>query len=45
MTIVTELTGRRGVRATLESWLTARLLRPVYHRELELLAEVAGASG
>ena len=41
VTIATELAGRSGLLASLEAWLTARLLRPVYVRELELLAEVA----
>lgn len=40
VTISTE-TGRGGVPGALERWLLARLLLPVYVRELELLAEVA----
>ena len=44
VTIATELRGRRGLLASLEGRLAARLLRPVYVRELELLAEAARAS-
>lgn len=41
VTIATEL-ARTGWAARLEGWMTARLLRRVYRRELEQLAEVAG---
>ncbi|HEX7239544.1 MAG TPA: SRPBCC family protein [Longimicrobiaceae bacterium] len=40
VTISTE-TGRAGMLGALEKWLLARLLLPVYVRELELLAAVA----
>lgn len=43
VTISTEIT-RTGVAATLERWFVTRLLRPVYVRELEQLADVARAS-
>jgi hypothetical protein len=43
VTISTEA-PHRGLAGALESWLVGRLLRPVYRRELEQLAEVAGAA-
>lgn len=42
VTIHTVMAGRSGFAARLEAWMTARLLLPVYRRELALLAEVAG---
>jgi hypothetical protein len=42
VTIATELPMRPAVLGALERWLMTRLLRPVYVRELELLAAVAG---
>ena len=42
VTISTEIV-RSGVAAALERWFVTRLLRPVYVRELEQLAQVAGA--
>lgn len=41
VTIATELTGRTGVLGALEAWFVARLLRPVYVKELGQLAAVA----
>lgn len=42
---ITTTTPRRGrIGAAMERWLLTRLLRPVYLRELELLAEVATGS-
>lgn len=41
VTIATEMTGRAGVLGTLERWFVARLLRPVYVKELGQLATVA----
>lgn len=43
VTIATEITGRTGLLGALERWFVTRLLRPVYVRELEQLAAVAGA--
>lgn len=43
VTIATELGGRGGLAGAIEHWLVARLLRPVYVRELEQLATVAAA--
>lgn len=40
VTIATDLV-RRGPAARVERWLSARLLRPVYERELELLEAAA----
>jgi hypothetical protein len=42
VTIHTVMAGRSGLAARLEAWMTARMLLPVYRRELALLAEVAG---
>lgn len=42
VTIHTVMVGRHGLAARLEAWMTARMLLPVYRRELALLAEVAG---
>lgn len=44
VTITTELGGRTGVVGALERWFVTRLLRPVYVKELDLLATAAGAS-
>lgn len=41
VTITTEITGRAGMRGTLERWFVSRLLRPVYVKELALLQAVA----
>lgn len=41
VTIATTFAARRGLPGALERWLLARLLRPVYARELALLAAVA----
>jgi len=38
VTITTEITGRAGMLGALEAWLVARLLRPVYVKELGQLA-------
>lgn len=43
VTIATEITGRAGVRGTLERWFLTRLLRPVYARQLGRLAAVAAS--
>lgn len=43
VTIATEPGGRGGLLGAVEGWLAARLLRPVYVRELEQLAAVAAA--
>jgi len=45
VTIATELAGGRGIRGVVEQWLTPRLLRPVYVKELGLLAAVAAERG
>jgi hypothetical protein len=49
VTIATELPGGRGIRGVVGRWLAPRLLRPVYVKELGLLAalaaERAGARG
>jgi hypothetical protein len=44
VTIATETPRRGRVGTALERWLLTRLLRPVYVRELELLAGVAAGS-
>lgn len=44
VTISTILEGRRGLGAAIERRIASRMLRPVYARELELLAEVAGVT-
>ena len=44
VTITTERAGRPGILGALERWFIARLLRPVYVRELGQLAAVAAAS-
>ncbi|HEX6069335.1 MAG TPA: SRPBCC family protein [Longimicrobiaceae bacterium] len=44
VTIATETPRRGRVATALERWLLTRLLRPVYVRELELLAGVAAGS-
>ena len=41
VTIATEMTGRAGILGTLERWFVARLLRPVYVKELVQLAAFA----
>jgi hypothetical protein len=41
VTISTEQTRRSGQTARLERWFMGRILRPVFERELELLAGVA----
>jgi hypothetical protein len=41
VTIATEITGRAGVLGALERWFVTWLLRPVYVKELGLLAAVA----
>lgn len=41
VTITTDLKVREGVLGTLESWITAKLLRPVFMTELRLLAAVS----
>ena len=41
VTISTDMPQRAGILGTLERWFTARLLRPVYVRELAQLAAVA----
>ena len=41
VTIATELSGRDGLLGALEGWFVTRLMRPVYVKELELLAAVA----
>ncbi len=43
VTIATEITGRGGVLEALERWFVTRFLHPVYVKELEQLATVAGA--
>jgi hypothetical protein len=43
VTISTKLSGRGGILGALEHWLLNRTLRPVYIKELEQLAAVAGA--
>ena len=45
VTIATETPRRGRIAATLERWLLTRLLRPVYVRELELLADIAARAG
>jgi hypothetical protein len=42
VTIATDLGDRAGVPGKLERWMVTRMLRPVYIKELELLAAVAG---
>ncbi len=41
VTIATEITGRVGLLGTLERWFVPKLLRPVYVKELDLLAALA----
>lgn len=41
VTITTETPVREGVAGAVEGWLTTRLLRPVYVKELEQLAALA----
>jgi len=41
VTFSTELPARPGILAVVERWLVKRLLRPVYEKELALLAAVA----
>lgn len=41
VTFSTEMPARAGVRAMFGRWLVKRLLRPVYEKELALLATVA----
>ncbi len=41
VTIATEITRRVGILGALERWFVPRLLRPVYVKELGLLAAVA----
>jgi hypothetical protein len=43
VTIATELSGRAGVLGALEGWFVARLLRPVYVRELAQVAAFVAA--
>jgi len=43
VTIATEISGRAGVLGALERWFVARLLRPVYVKELAQLAAFAAA--
>lgn len=43
--IATEITGRPGLLGALEAWFVARLLRPVYVKELAQLAAVAATRG
>lgn len=45
VTLLTTKERRRGLLGALEARLAPRLLRPVYARELELLAAAAGAAG
>ena len=42
VTIATATTVRNGVLGTIEGWLTTRLLRPIYLKELAQIAAVAG---
>jgi hypothetical protein len=44
VTITTELSVRRGLAGSVERYLSTRLLRPIYVRELALLASHATAS-
>ncbi|HCU53477.1 MAG TPA: hypothetical protein DIC36_04070 [Gammaproteobacteria bacterium] len=41
MTFTTQLAARSGIRAVIEHWLIKRQLRPIYEKELALLAAVA----
>ena len=41
VTIATEIPARAGILGALERWFMPRVLRPVYVKELGLLAEVA----
>lgn len=41
VTISTTVPGGAGLRGAFERWLAPRMLRPVFERELELLADVA----
>ncbi len=41
VTITTDTDVRDGILGRIEGWLTARLLRPVYEKELEILDAVA----
>jgi len=44
VSIVTVADVRDGIMGTIEGWITAQLLRPIYEKELEQLAVLAGAS-
>ena len=41
VTFTTELVGNPGILKRLEFWLTSKLLRPVYNKELENLADAS----
>lgn len=43
VTISTDTTVRDGLLGAVEGWLTTRLLRPIYGKELELMDAVASA--
>lgn len=45
VTILTTLPVRAGFAGRVEGWLAGRLLRPVYEKELQQLAEVAASWG
>lgn len=45
VTIKTDTKVRNGVLGTVEGWLTTQLLRPIYVKELEQLANVAKGIG
>lgn len=45
VTIATEITGRSGLLGALEGWFVSRMLKPVYAKEIEQLAEVAKERG
>lgn len=45
VTITTTMTVREGLLGRLEAWLSTRLLRPIYVRELAQLAAVAAQRG
>ena len=42
-TITTDIAVHHGLFGTLEAWLTTRILRPIYQKELKQLAAVAAA--
>jgi len=45
VTFTTKLTENLGLMKKIEFWFTSKLLRPVYKKELEKLAEVADSTG